>query len=123
MITISDKDFDRAVQAAYDSIPDEFLAYMRNIIIEVRDKPDRELLEKYEETDDLLGLFDGVPLEDQADEHAPLLPNRIFLFRDNLCQMCETRAELVDEIRVTLLHEIGHHFGLDEDRLEELGYE
>lgn len=123
MITISIKDFDRAVQAAYDSIPDEFREVMKNVIIEVRDKPDRKLLEDYDETDDILGLFDGVPLEDQADEHAPLLPNRIYLFRDNLCAMCETREELIDEIRITLLHEIGHHFGIDEDRLEELGYE
>ncbi|MFN0135736.1 MAG: metallopeptidase family protein [Phycisphaerae bacterium] len=50
------------------------------------------------------------------------MPDRIFIFRDNLCAMCESYAELVEEIRITVLHEIGHHFGMDEDDLDDVGY-
>ena len=70
------------------------------------------------------GCTSASPLEDKGPELAPTpLPDRIVIFRDNLCGMCESLDELIDEIHITVLHEIGHHFGLDEDRLEELGYE
>jgi predicted Zn-dependent protease with MMP-like domain len=124
MIHVSDAEFDQAVQAALDDVPDDFRTYLENVMIEVRPRPDAALLEEYEETDDLLGLYVGVPLEEKGPERAPTpLPDRILIFRDNLCAMCATWEELVEEIRVTVLHEIGHHFGLDEDRLAELGYD
>ena len=124
MIHVSEADFDRAVQAALDAVPDEFRPHLENVVVEVRRRPDAALLADYEETDDLLGLYVGVPLEDKGPLHAgSALPDRILLFRDNLCALCRTWEELVHEIRVTVLHEIGHHFGLDEDRLAELGYE
>jgi predicted Zn-dependent protease with MMP-like domain len=122
MISISDADFDLAVQAALDAIPDEFHRHLDNVIIEVRDRPNAALLVEHEVPEDLLGLYVGVPLEDKSVDLGGL-PDRVLVFRDNLCEMCETRDELVHEIRVTVLHEIGHHFGLDEDRLAELGYE
>lgn len=124
MIHVSDAEFDQAVQAALDDVPDDFRPYLENVMIEVRPRPDAALLREYEETDDLLGLYVGVPLEEKGPERAPTpLPDRILIFRDNLCAMCETVDELIDEIRITVLHEIGHHFGLDEDRLAELGYD
>jgi predicted Zn-dependent protease with MMP-like domain len=124
MIPISDADFDRAVGAALDALPDEFRPYLENVVIEVQPRPDAALLAHYDETDDLLGLYVGVPLEDKGPTHAgPPLPDRILIFRDNLCAVCTTREELIDEIRVTVLHEVGHHFGIDEDRLAELGYD
>ncbi len=124
MIHVSDAEFDRAVQEALDTIPADFRPYLENVMVEVRARPDAALLEEYEETDDLLGLYVGVPLEEKGPGHtAPPLPDRILIFRDNLCEMCGTREELIDEIRVTVLHEIGHHFGLDEDRLAQLGYD
>ena len=124
MIQVSEGDFDRAVEAALKSIPAEFRPYLDNVIIEVRDKPDLSLLEECEETDDLLGLYVGVPLEDKGPEQAAVpLPDRILIFRENLCAMCDTRADLIDEIRITVLHEVGHHFGMDEDRLAEFGYD
>jgi len=124
MIHVSDRQFDRAVQAALDSVPDQFRPYLENVVIEVRRKPDPKLLEEYDETDDLLGLYVGVPLDEKGPDHAAApLPDRILIFRDNLCAACTSVDELIDEIRITVLHEIGHHFGLDEDRLAELGYE
>jgi predicted Zn-dependent protease with MMP-like domain len=124
MIHVSDADFDEAVRAALDEVPDDFRPYLENVLIEVQSQPDMALLREYQETDDLLGIYVGVPLEEKGPERAPTpLPDRILIFRDNLCAMCASWEELVDEIRITVLHEIGHHFGLDEDRLADLGYD
>jgi predicted Zn-dependent protease with MMP-like domain len=124
MISVSIADFDRAVEQALSDVPPEFQPYLENVVVEVRGRPDRKLMHEYEVPDDVLGFYIGVPLEEKGADLAPVpLPDRILIFRDNLCEMCESWDELVDEIRITVLHEIGHHFGLDEDRLEELGYE
>ncbi len=123
MMHVSNTEFDRAVEDALAEIPDEFRPYLENVMIEVRGKPDAALMRAEEVPDDLLGLYVGLPLEEKGPDRVAALPDRILIFRDNLCEMCESRDELVDEIRITVLHEIGHHFGLDEDRLAELGYE
>lgn len=124
MIRMSDKEFDRAVHEAIDSIPPDLRQYLENVMIEVRGRPSAAFCREYEVPDDLLGFYDGVPLEEKGADLAPTaMPDRIYIFKDNLCEMCASRTELVDEIRITVLHEIGHHFGLDEDRLTELGYE
>jgi predicted Zn-dependent protease with MMP-like domain len=124
MIPCSPAEFDRAVELALAKVPNEFRPHLENVMIEVRGRPDRKLMREEDVPDDILGLYVGIPLEDKGPELAPSpLPDRILIFRDNLCEMCESWDELVDEIRITVLHEIGHHFGLDEDRLEELGYE
>jgi predicted Zn-dependent protease with MMP-like domain len=123
MIHISDDEFDQVVEEALESIPDEFEPYLDNVLIEVRPRPDRTLIKTRRVPRSLLGLYVGVPLEEQGPEHLrTALPDRILIFRDNLRRVCRTRDELIAQIRVTVLHEIGHHFGLDEDRLEELGY-
>lgn len=123
MISISAADFDRAVSEALAEIPPDFASYLENVVIEVRDRPDAALMREFDVTDDLLGLYVGVPLEERGvDGLHGVLPDRVLIFRNNLCEMCETRAELLQEIRITVLHEIGHHFGMSEERLEELGY-
>ena len=74
------------------------------------------------EDPDLLGIYDGVALTERAANHAGDLPDRILLFRNNLLAMCDTPEELADEVRITVVHEIAHHFGIDDARLDELGY-
>lgn len=124
MIAVSEAEFDRIVEEALREIPDEFRPHLDNVMVEVRARPDVRLMREYEVPDDLLGLYVGVPLEDKAlGGGLPPMPDRVLIFRENLLDMCESRAELLEEIRITVLHEIGHHFGLDEDRLEELGYD
>lgn len=123
MIRISDADFDRAVEQALSEVPADFRPYLENVVIEVQRRPARELLAEYDVPADLLGLYVGVPLDEAGPGHAAALPDRILIFRDNLCAMCASREELIDEIRITVLHEIGHHFGMDEDQLEALGYD
>lgn len=124
MISISDAEFDRAVEQALDGVPPEFKPYLENVLIEVVDRPTMQLMREQDVPDDLLGLYVGCPVGEKALDAGfdQVLPDRILIFRHNLRDMCETRGELIDEIRITVLHEIGHHFGLDEDQLEDLGY-
>ena len=122
MIRISDAEFDQAVEQALAEIPEEFEQYLENVMVEVRPRPDATLLKNREVKGTLLGLYVGHPLERHGPDMNCLLPDRIFIFRDNLCRVCRTREQLIRQIRVTVLHEVGHHFGLDEDDLHELGY-
>jgi predicted Zn-dependent protease with MMP-like domain len=106
--------FDDVVRAALDELPPEIAAGLRNVAVVVEpENPDDP---------DLYGLFEGVPLTDGGPE-AGDLPNRIAIYRRPLEADFPDEAELRDEIRITVLHELGHYFGLDEDRLAELGYE
>jgi predicted Zn-dependent protease with MMP-like domain len=124
MIRVTKNDFDRAVEQALAGIPHDFRPHLENVLIEIQGRPDAAFMRENDVPDDILGIYVGVPLEEKGPERAPSpLPDRIVIFRDTLCEMCETRDELIDEIRITVLHEIGHHFGLDEDRLAELGYD
>jgi predicted Zn-dependent protease with MMP-like domain len=88
MIHLSDREFDLAVAAALRSIPPEFQEYMDNVVVEVRDHPDRGLMREHDVPDDILGLYVGCPLEDRGVEGPPLLPDRIYVFRRNLVEMC-----------------------------------
>ncbi len=123
MIQINAADFDQAVAEALDSIPDDFRAYLENVLVEVRRRPDARLIDEQDIPPDTLGLYVGCPLTEKGAAHQSVGPDRILIFRDALTEMCASRDELVDEIRITVLHEVGHHFGLDEGRLEELGYD
>lgn len=122
MIRISDNEFDRAVEQALAELPEEFEPYLDNVLIEVRPGPDATLLKDRDVPPGVLGLYIGRPLEHHGPDVPHALPDRILIFRHNLCRACRSRAALIRQIRVTVLHEIGHHFGLDEDRLHELGY-
>jgi predicted Zn-dependent protease with MMP-like domain len=108
--------FDTLVSEALDAIPDELAVLVRNVVVLVEEEPPDD------EPDDLLGLYDGVALTDRDSSLMPDLPDRIFLFRGPLLDMCDDEDDLVEEIRITVVHEVAHHFGIDDDRLHELGY-
>src|SRR3954462_15340286 len=108
--------FDALVDRALDGIPDELAQLVRNVVVLVEDEPPDG------EPDDLLGLYDGVALTDRDSTLAVQLPDRIFIFRGPLLDYCDSEAQLVEEVRITVVHEIAHHFGIDDDRLHELGY-
>ncbi|MCG3127570.1 MAG: hypothetical protein CHACPFDD_02434 [Phycisphaerae bacterium] len=119
---MSAAEFERAVREALASIPREFQRYLENVVVEVRARPDARLMREQDVPDDLLGLYLGCPLDERSVDGGHVMPDRVLIFRDNLTEMCETRDELIDEIRITVLHEVGHHFGLEEDDLDALGY-
>jgi predicted Zn-dependent protease with MMP-like domain len=107
-------DFEALVEQALDEIPDELAQLVRNVVVLVEDDapPDAP---------DLLGVYDGVSLTERGTDHTGL-PDRITIFRRPLLEMCADDEELVREVRITVVHEIAHHFGIDDARLHELGY-
>jgi len=106
--------FDDHVRAALDLLPPHLAAALQNVAVVVEDE--------HPEDPDLFGLYEGVPLPERGDM-AGTLPDRIAIYRLPLEEEFPDPAELVEEIRITVLHELGHYFGLDEERLAELGYE
>lgn len=122
---LTQKEFDRAVRRAYDRIPAEIRERMENVVITVKKRPTREMLEEmgYPPDEPLLGLYDGISLQEQSFfSSPPLHPDRIFVFQEPLEELCGSMAELEREIAITVVHEVAHFLGISEERLEELGY-
>lgn len=86
---------------------------MDNVAVTVEDKPPEP---------GLLGLYHGVPLTERGDWYSGVLPDRISIYRNEICRVCDTREEVEEEVRTTVVHEVAHHFGIDDRRLEELGW-
>lgn len=123
-VRLSRRDFEQLVQQAIDSLPDEFQRFVRNTAVVVEDRPSPAVLSHFESDmppEELLGFYDGVPITEQGIEQMSG-PHYIYLFQRNIEAICETDDDIIDEVHITLLHEVGHHFGLDEDDLERLGY-
>lgn len=118
------REFESAVREAVESIPPGFKPYMDRVVVDVEDFPGRDVLQDMEIDDpyELLGLYQGTPLTEQSVEHPSPFGERVVVYKRCIEAVCQTRAELIDEIRTTVLHEVGHHFGLEEDRLDELGF-
>ena len=118
------RDFEKLVSEAVAALPDQFLSQLDNLEIVVEDFPTEEILdfEGIESEYDLLGYYEGVPLPERTEMGEPLLPDRITLFQRPIEAISNDRAELVTEIQRTVVHEVAHYFGIDEDRLEELGW-
>jgi len=114
-VEMSAKRFDAFVGEALDDIPDELFALIENCVVVVEDDapPDDP---------DLFGLYDGIPLTERDTGYSGFLPDRIRIFRHNILAACETEDEVVDEVYVTVVHEVAHFFGIDDDRLDELGW-
>jgi predicted Zn-dependent protease with MMP-like domain len=106
--------FEEHVRAALDELPPNIASALRNVAVVIEDEnPDDP---------DLLGLYHGVPLPERGDMSGTL-PDKISIYRIPLEESFPDPEELREEIRITVLHELGHYFGLDEDRIAELGYE
>ena len=100
---------------ALDGVPDEIAALIQNVVVLVED-------EAPPDDPDLLGLYDGVALTERESNFAAQLPDRILIFREPLLDFCDTLEQLEDEVRITVVHEVAHHFGIDDARLHDLGY-
>jgi predicted Zn-dependent protease with MMP-like domain len=108
-------EFDAMVDRALDGLPDDLAALVENVVVLVEP-------EAPPEDPDLLGLYDGLALTERQANHAGMLPDRILLFRGPLLDMADTEEDLEEEVRITVVHEVAHHFGLDDRRLHELGW-
>ena len=119
------KQFESLVQAAIGELPQEFRDKLTNVAVVVADYPSQELLDRMEVPEDetLFGLYEGVPLTERGHFDAPLYPDRILIFQGPIEEECDTPDEIREEVRITLLHEIAHYFGFDDEELEERGYQ
>jgi predicted Zn-dependent protease with MMP-like domain len=122
---LNNKEFDRIVKASIARIPEEIRRHLDNILITVQKRPDPEMLTEmgYPPDEPLLGLYWGVPLNERTLGEPPLFPDTIYIYKEPLEEMCVTRAELEEEIEITVVHEVAHFLGMSEERLAELGYE
>ena len=113
-VRMSPQRFEELVSDALDLIPPKLAADFDNVVVLVEGHhPDEP---------DLLGLYEGVALTERDSTYAGALPDTIRIFRDALLDMCESEDEVVEEVAITVIHEIAHHFGIDDDRLHELGW-
>jgi len=113
VIDVAPDRFEEMVVVALDGLPDDLGRLMRNVAVTV---------EHDVGPPGLLGLYQGIPLTSRTTNYAGVLPDRITIYRVAICRICRTEDEVVDQVRRTVIHEIGHHFGIDDDKLHELGW-
>ena len=105
--------FEELVDQALESVPTQLLDMVDNVLIEVEEDPP--------EGEHLLGLYEGIPLTERGD-YAGVLPDVIWVFMNPILEICSNEEHVAEEVRVTLIHELAHHFGIEDDRLEDLGW-
>ncbi|MDG9702419.1 metallopeptidase family protein [Streptomyces sp. DH37] len=119
MLEMTREEFEELVAEALDRIPPELTRLMDNVAVFVEDEPPAE-------DPELLGLYEGTPLTERGEWYAGVLPDRITIYRGPTLRMCERdggdRGMVVEEVEITVVHEIAHHFGIDDERLHDLGY-
>ena len=106
--------FEELVADALDEIPADLAGMMDNVVVLVAERNDEE--------PDILGLYEGVALTERGFDYSGVLPDRIFVYRTPILAVCDTEEDVVSEVAVTVVHEIAHHFGIDDERLHELGW-
>jgi predicted Zn-dependent protease with MMP-like domain len=115
MIEMSRERFEELVGEALDEVPPELLGLMNNVVILVEDEPP-------EDDPELLGVYEGYALTERGWSYSGVLPDRITIFRKPILRICDAEGDVVDEVAITVVHEIAHHFGIDDERLHELGW-
>jgi predicted Zn-dependent protease with MMP-like domain len=108
--------FEELVGEALDEVPPQLLALMDNVVVLVEDEPEGN-------QPDLLGLYEGYALTNRGWDYGGVLPDRITIYRNPTLRICDNEDDVVDEVATTVVHEIAHHFGIDDDRLHELGWD
>ena len=105
--------FEDMVITALDGLPEELGRLMRNVAVTVEHGPGPP---------GLLGLYQGIPLTSRTTQYSAVLPDRIIIYRRAICAICDTAEQVAEQVRRTVIHEIAHHFGIDDHRLTELGW-
>ena len=106
--------FEDLVSEALDLIPPDLAAAMDNVVVLVADRQPQD--------PELLGLYEGTALTERDSSYAGALPDTVTIFRESLLEICETEQDVVEEVAITVIHEMAHHFGIDDERLHELGW-
>jgi predicted Zn-dependent protease with MMP-like domain len=113
MVTVTRERFDEMVADAIASLPDELRSATDNVAVLVADRAP---------SGNLYGLYEGIPLTRRDSGYRMTLPDRITIFQDTICERCETEDEVAERVRITVVHEFAHHFGIGDERLLELGW-
>ena len=113
-VRMSTERFEELVSEALDLIPSELARAIDNVVILVA--------ERHPEEAELLGLYEGVALTERDSMYAGALPDTITIYSESLLAICDTEADVVEEVTITVIHELAHHFGIDDERLHELGW-
>ena len=113
-VRMSAERFEELVSDALDLIPPELARAIDNVVVLVADRHPTE--------PDLLGLYEGIALTERDSSYAGALPDTVTIYSKSLLEVCDTEADVVEEVAITVIHEIAHHFGIDDDRLHELGW-
>jgi predicted Zn-dependent protease with MMP-like domain len=113
VIEVDPERFEEMVTAALDELPEELGRLMSNVAVTV---------EHGAGPPGLLGLYEGIPLTSRTTGYAGVLPDRITIYRQAICSICQTEQEVASQVRQTVIHEVAHHFGIDDERLRELGW-
>ncbi len=108
--------FEELVGDALDAVPAQLLGLLDNVVILVEDDAPAE-------DPDLLGVYEGHALTERGWDYSGVLPDRIVIYRNPILSICDTEDDVVEEVSVTVVHEIAHHFGIDDHRLHELGWD
>jgi predicted Zn-dependent protease with MMP-like domain len=114
-VEVSEAEFEDLVGQALDTIPARLAHAMQNVAVFVEDEPPAG-------EPNLLGLYQGIPLTERDSGYAGVLPDRITIFRGPISRLSRTHEQIVEEVRVTVVHEVAHHFGIDDAELHDLGY-
>jgi predicted Zn-dependent protease with MMP-like domain len=113
-VTYTRREFEGLVADALDTIPPELIAAMDNVVVLVE--------ARHPDEPDLLGLYEGIALTDRTSDYGGVLPDRITIYQDAILDVCAGPDDVVAEVAITVVHEVAHHFGIDEDTLHELGW-
>lgn len=113
-VQMGEQRFEELVSDALDAIPPQLAAAIDNVVVLVQDH--------HPEDPDLLGLYEGIALTERDSFYAGALPDTITIYREPLLEMCSSEQEVVDEVTITVIHEIAHHSGIDDERLHQLGW-
>jgi predicted Zn-dependent protease with MMP-like domain len=113
VISVEPEVFEEMVAKAVDGLPAEFSELMQNVAVLVEHGPGPR---------GLLGLYQGVPLTSRTTNYAGVLPDRITIYQRAICAICDTEEQVVEQVRRTVIHEVGHYFGITDSRLRELGW-
>lgn len=122
LMSITDEAFRDLVADALDSLPEDIAVLMQNVEVVVEDEPPRDSLARLPRGSTLFGEYRGIPLTGRGVSYEGVLPDKISIFKGPIERSERTANGIREQVRKTVIHEIGHHFGLDEDRLEELGW-
>ncbi|MCZ2835898.1 metallopeptidase family protein [Modestobacter sp. VKM Ac-2985] len=106
--------FEELVADALDEVPEELMALLDNVVVLVEDRNPEE--------PDLLGIYEGYALTERGWDHSGALPDRIMIYREAICDICADEEQVAEEVTITVVHEIAHHFGIDEEKLHALGW-